>query len=346
MTLLFTLLILFSFIAKIASQTAWNGEYTDPVWGGSMYLCVSQVNGVNYVNGVFSEIGYIRGTVTDNFTITNANWYMQGYEGRHGTVTLTLTTSTTPATYTASWLDDGGNGYSYTSSGSQTGTDMPDPLQCFQPDDSCLPSCSFEMAGIYEATTGDGNTYWNNNDDQGNYVASYQYTWGAGNIANGYQYGPIMDQTAQIGVGDWYESGNTVGVEMWVAKNATSYYYMWWWIPRISDYDFNGGQSHGNSIKTRYSLDTSDYNEWKCYIYPQSSDEDDCFQNTGTGGCPDVVANDDNNFVQRPVGMAILVFAILNFAAILICAGIFYKSTSIPMGMSSSSDTKGVEMNA
>lgn len=71
-------------------QTDWNGVYTDPVYGGNIYVCVSEVNGVYYGQATFSLIGYMRGTIDVNNVFTGEYW-TQGWEGLQGTFSLTLT---------------------------------------------------------------------------------------------------------------------------------------------------------------------------------------------------------------------------------------------------------------
>jgi len=71
-------------------QTDWNGVYTDPVYGGNIYVCVSEVNGVYYGQATFSLIGYMRGTIDVNNVFTGEYW-PQGWEGLQGTFSLTLT---------------------------------------------------------------------------------------------------------------------------------------------------------------------------------------------------------------------------------------------------------------
>lgn len=38
--------------------------------------------------------------------------------------------------------------------------------------------------------------------------------------------------------GTWFETQGSLGVEIYVAKNATSYYISWWKCPRMSDFNF------------------------------------------------------------------------------------------------------------
>lgn len=87
--------------SSLALQTEWNGVYTDPIYGGSIYVCVSEVDNVFYGQATFSLIGYMRGTIDVNNVFTGHYW-TQGWEGLQGTFSLTLTGTSYTGTFTQS----------------------------------------------------------------------------------------------------------------------------------------------------------------------------------------------------------------------------------------------------
>ena len=56
-----------------------NLHVDDPIYGGNMHICVSDINGVLYGQGVFSKLGYMRGTITVGDVFTGEFW-LQGWE--------------------------------------------------------------------------------------------------------------------------------------------------------------------------------------------------------------------------------------------------------------------------
>ena len=46
-----------------ATPSTWEGSYPDPVYGGTINVCVTDVNCVYYGQALFSNVGYMRGTI-------------------------------------------------------------------------------------------------------------------------------------------------------------------------------------------------------------------------------------------------------------------------------------------
>ena len=68
----------------------WVGSYNDPIYGGYIRVCVSDVNSVFYGQGVFSELGYMRGTIDPSTLSWTGNFWTAGIEEKHGSFNLTL----------------------------------------------------------------------------------------------------------------------------------------------------------------------------------------------------------------------------------------------------------------
>lgn len=311
----------------LAAPTAWNGIWNDPVYGGQIKVCVSEVSSVWYGQATISDTAYMRGTIDATTDVWTGNFYVQGIEAQRGTFSLTMTTGT-PNTYAASWTQLPGI-FTYNSAGSQSDTNEPSKIDCFKTDDDYV---SLAKTHSFTGTLGFGANHKTALDDGNMRRASYVYTWGEGNIADGYQLGPIYENN-QVVPSQWYESGGTEGMELLVAKNATAFYYLWWWAARMSDFDITKGttSNSGRSVNNQVSTSYDGYDEWNCMIHSTTSAETTCLQLTTT--CDE----DDETEVTGTVSMA---FTILNtiLLLVLVLAALVSKSASAQAPMASSSE--------
>lgn len=254
---------------------------------------------------------------------------MQGIEAQRGTFSLTITPGT-PNTYAASWSQLPGT-YTYTSTGSQSDTNEPtDPLECFKTDDDYV---SLAKAHSFTGAFGFLDNKKIALDDGKMRRATYVYTWGEGNVADGYQQGPIYENN-QVVPSQWYESGGTEGMELLVAKNATAFYYLWWWAARMSDFDITKGNSgnSGRSINSIKSASYDGYDEWNCLILTTASQEATCRQLTAT-------CDEDDDASGETIPVLAMAFTIINTLLLLVVAFLVTKQFKAPMS-SGSSDAK------
>jgi hypothetical protein len=160
----------------------WNGVYDDPIYGGSIYVCVTEVNGVYYGQGTFSRVGYMRGTIAVGNVFTGSFW-LQGWEGTHGSFSLTLSGASYTGTFTQL------PGITYTISGTQSSTTIPTDLECQKSDDYLLTTSEYYSSTGTYVQVGDGkrtgvisNSIQESEAGKGTTVGSYQYVYSSNNI--------------------------------------------------------------------------------------------------------------------------------------------------------------------
>lgn len=145
-------LFLFWNVYTIAHST-WSGEFRDTTFGGSLFVCLSEVieadTSVSTIGqGVFSRFGYMRGPVLGNTWM--GDYFMAGLEARHGTFNFTLVND--GLAYTGDFSESVGH-ISYGMSGiklSAVGY-LPANTDCFKSDDGLL---TLEAAGNEYSFTG------------------------------------------------------------------------------------------------------------------------------------------------------------------------------------------------
>jgi hypothetical protein len=121
------------------STAAWTGEYQDNTFGGSLYVCLSEVTEVDssittVAQGVFSKFGYLRGEVTGNEW--QGEFFMAGIEARHGSFSFTLAAD--GMSYSGMFTESAG--FSYSMGGdlvSSLGA-VPKDTDCFKSDEYLL----------------------------------------------------------------------------------------------------------------------------------------------------------------------------------------------------------------
>ena len=91
-------------------------------------------------------------------------------------------------------------------------------------------------------------------------------------------------ENGQVSAGLWYEGGDepVLGIELWVAKNATAYYETWWYCTRMADFNYTAmtmaDDEHGIDVAymTDSSCSVSLATENSCYMLPTSAEEQSC----------------------------------------------------------------------
>lgn len=130
----------------------WTGTYNDPIYGGFINVCVSSVDGIFFGQALFSEIGYMRGTI-DGALLWTGNFWSAGYEIKRGTFSLQLTLGA-PTTFSGTFYEMPGINYDISST--QLSSVEPTNEACFKTDDSLLSVNNppfFNLNGSWSGTT-------------------------------------------------------------------------------------------------------------------------------------------------------------------------------------------------
>jgi len=297
------------------AANGWVGKWSDPVWGGNIYICVTTVDGVNYGMAGMSNIGYLKGTIDDSDVFTG-NYYIQGREQRRGTFTLTMSTSTAASAV----LKDAGNinSYSHSATGyTKENDDVPTDLQCLRIDDDWVAGTTqLYMTGTFQQVLP-----WSEDNQHVSYDdgsirrSSYAYDWGT-DIYDGYIVGHKFEN-GLVSMEQWYEN-TYMGVELTIFKNETAFYVYWVFIDYSSQFEYaNLGSpvSFGTNLKMRTSLAVDNFDQWNCYQLQFKSELDSCLGNANSGTM--VAANDDDVAAKtEKATYATLSFGVINFVLI------------------------------
>lgn len=313
-----------------AAPMDWNGIWSDEVFGGKLQVCVSLVNSVYYAQGTNSELGYMRGTI-DASDVWTGNFYLQGLESRRGTFSLTLSQAASN-TFAGVWTEKPSVLETFTSTGVQESTVEPPNFKCFKADDSYLTTTdAHSFSGYY---TNSGGTEWWIQDHQDTHVASYIYDWGdaAGTIGLGHCVGTNHEK-GQVMAHNWYEQGSWQGIEMLVAKNATSFYLSWWFVARTADWtycdpDTDDGCYHAQKfIYNKQSSENQAADDNFCSNFDTTYDEDLCVQRTTV--CD---GDDDDVSTVKTLMYPVLAFSAIGMVAALVACGAgFMGGSKAPM---------------
>jgi hypothetical protein len=295
---LFSLLALTATRTVYAAESDWNGVFQDPVLNSVMYVCASNLATTNaygtqagwYAQATVGWTMYMRGNIVGN--VWSGNYYMAGKGARRGTFEYTLTSDSSGEYFTVtSFTDSQGGNVPLTFPGSfqKTNGDTPEKQFCFETDLSYL-GASHDFTGTYLNERG---TFWNIDDKsqaaQDPYsLSSYNYVWNDGTPSNGSTNGPFGDsfENHQVQSGIWYDGGNSgwEGIEIRVAKDANSWYYMWWFLSNMNSYDYstfnkdsNAGYSYNYRVGSSTYIDSSAY---QCNQFDLAYEEALCNQRT------------------------------------------------------------------
>jgi hypothetical protein len=331
--MLFGLFVAFSGVVRAAAQeTLWQGTWTDPVLGGSINVCVDvDSNGIYWGQALMSDAGYMRGKITVDgagnavwdgkvaFGGQQAPWASFSYSIPTTAQTTFKVQSYQVVPYPSSTYPDG----------TQQSTARPPDQECFAVDDpDFLNNGNFSYSGSWYSDQG---TPWYSSVSSNYYYASYYYVWQDGTPADAYNFGSITDKFASDAVGQvmqssWYEAGNVEGIQLAVAKNATAYYYTWWYITSMTYFDYTTKKYNSNYGYSQVSrLATTPYQSatmYACLELDNSDAESSCFadsedvvvnQTSYFDTCS--ISNDDDGMFEGSDGTVIstLVFLVVNF---------------------------------
>lgn len=129
-------------------------------------------------------------------------------------------------------------------------------------------------------------------------TSSYLYYYDDGTPAPGILYHTPTYQNGQVSAGMWYEGGDepVLGIELWVAKNATAYYETWWYCSRMADFDYaamiTAPDEHGIDIayQTNPTCSVGTATENSCYMLPTTAEEQSCLNMSSSSGGTNALA--------------------------------------------------------
>jgi hypothetical protein len=312
-----------------ALETDWNGMFSEPIYGGNINVCVSEVNGVFYGQATFSWVGYMRGTI-DSSGVFSGDYWTMGFEALQGTFELTLVGSAYSGSFTQL------PAMTYSTSGTQLSTATPSDENCQRSDDYLLTSSEYySSTGSYNSFGEQGIIIAESAAGLGTTYGSYQYTYADGSLVYGNDY-MTSYLNGQVKAGRWSETGEYEGINMYVAKNSTHHYTAWWFISRMADFDYSLStdadiQGSGMFAKTDdvYMADL-DADEYLCYSLPTADAEEDCVDSSDE--------DDDDEGTSAHV-LTTMAFSILSFIAILVFGGVILSEVKKrPVTANSSSD--------
>jgi len=309
----------------------WEGTYNDPIYGGSINVCVTQLGSSFVGQGVFSEVGYMRGTIDNSTMLWTGNFYSAGEEVKQGTFSLTFDAGT--SSFGGSFTEKPGITYSVNSS--QTSSVTPADVSCFRTDAAYLESTPPEAS--FTGTYFVGYDSVNYVDPTQSLVSgSYLYYYDDGTAAPGELSHTVLYENGQVTAGNWYEGTTAMGIEIWVLKNDTAFYESWWYCPRMADFDYslvNSVDDHAIGIALKRGAATETQSQINsCYILPWETEETSCLGSSSSSSSTDSNMN----------GLSIA--AITLFSLFLVFAnGMFfwyYSSKKAPLSFSTDSDVE------
>jgi hypothetical protein len=304
-------LILLVFACPLLSAISdWTGQWTDNTYGGSVFICVSELTDITIAQGVFSNVGYMRGEINDANLWTGYFW-MAGIESRRGSFELALNNS--EASFYGLFTDS--TGYDYKMSGIRlSGPELtPSDVECFRTSDDLLVpsllSAPFNFSGtIHAANVKSGSTQSKSiiAFSDSSVRVSWEAPWGRGfNLGSCFSDG-------QVACVNWYEAGPDEGIELMVARNATTFYSIWIGASSVSDFNYTTYfvLHSGYGIELNSIIDaTTSVTEADSYSYLRlltEQDEDTCY---------DAIANanfiDDSNDCDNDSGSSSLVVGLV-----------------------------------
>lgn len=309
----------------------WQGTYNDPVYGGNIALCVSATQtGVYYGQALFSNVGYMRGTIDATTFQWSGSFYTVGFEVKHGTFSVVLGTdgTTGKATLSGSFTELPNILYSITST--RQSSVVPDDFDCFRSDISLLSSTgNYDFTGAWydpSSSVSPPMPYYLAIDTSvtpASSTGSYVYYYADGTPSPGVGTG-TANLYGQVVSNNWYESGSTEGMDLLVAKNATYSYILWWYFSRMSDFDYSyvtdpsyfgrHAYTRNSSVSTSMAIQKS--TDTMCYALWTSAAEQSCTTTSSIIVSDDDNNSDNNSALHHNILIAILVMVVLTFIAV------------------------------
>lgn len=306
------------------SPSNWDGTFTDSVYGGNIQICTTYVASSNtyYGQGFFSNIGYMRGTISPTTDVFTGEFWMAGVESIHGTFSLNLNINI-GVTYSGTFTESKGN--SYTFSGDQVSSAIPSDSECLRVDEELLVSTEmFDLSAKtnYNGQNSNGTTERTFFASGTTIQSSFSYMYSSAY----YNYGNLF-RSGQIACMSYYGAGSNTGIELLVAKNTELYYSFWWTFDYLSDFDYSmkSVDNYGFDLNYVDSVGSqSDAEENAYLIFSTENLEESCEDDSSD-------SDDDSSDGVLAVAAAILAFTILIFVGVVAILIILLSSSKAPL---------------
>ncbi len=243
----------------------------------------------------------MRGTIDSHNNFVGNFW--TGGEVKQGTFNLTLNNNG----FTGYFLELPTIQIPITSSLLSSKT--PTNLECFKADDSMLDP----LVDKYDITGNWRTEFFYNQDSDDHFEGSYDYLYPNGIATQGYFDLKSFNNGQFIG-GTWSENGGYRGNQAYSALNATHMYSTWWFIDRLTDFNYsamvNDPNMHLAEIyqRTESKLNSvTEANVNYCNMLLTESDEASCWSK----------CNYDDDFTKSQeigIGIGIVVVFFVAFA--------------------------------
>ena len=301
-----TVLSLIVFWCWKAAEGGWSGEYEDRVFGGSLFVCTTDMSssGSTIAQGVFSQFGYMRGEVVGNRW--EGMFYMAGLEARHGSFNLSLASS--DELFSGNFVDSAG--FSFHMEGNKLSSGVPKDTDCFKSDENLLTLEGSDS--LYTLTSKALALNIDTNATQDRYAysdANEAYISWTASFGIGFNYGTVF-ANGQVSCMQWYEGNSAEGIELVVGRDLDSYYSVWLLSPSVAFFNYTQivliDKSFGVEINSMSDKSTSadDALEYSFLRLLTSSSEDMC------SGALDGKDSDCDDDISRET-LAILVIVLI-----------------------------------
>jgi len=240
-----------------ALGNTWEGSYSDNLFGGSLEVCVSTLQGgANIGQGVISNVGFLIGNVEGN--VWQGEYTLAGIESRAGSFFLIRDSSGYSGNFTD--FSVGSTRSALLAVGVKTSDVTPDDAACFRIDDEVLHG---NVVPSFRGSWTGAVSVWNiyDREDTDYITSSYSYTYDGGSAALGWEFGNKRStRGAYVATTNFYENGVSKspynGIDLLVAKSATAFYSTYWNFQRIADFDYSRISEpnfHVQGLNTRIS---------------------------------------------------------------------------------------------
>jgi hypothetical protein len=153
----------------------------------------------------------------------------------------------------------------------------------------------------------------------------------------------VYGSNGQVVLGNWYEYGMDEGIEMFVAKNSTTFYSLWWFFPRVSDVDYalkvedyQGAHWNYKDTSVSFTKAVTDSTANLCYILPDSSVESSCVSASSSSS-----SNDDDDDEEAVENMTITAAAFSIATFVVLVGYIIYSCAMASSAKGPMSSTEG-----
>lgn len=338
MLLLTLLVFIFSLVscAHAFVPTDWAGSFQDNVFGGLLNVCVSYdiLSDTYYAQGVFSMLGYIRGTVDPVSAVWTGEYCLAGMESRSGNFSFSLAFANDVLSYSGQFLER--PGIPYMMYGNQTSSVAVSGIDCMEANVATIAaqtSTAFAFTGEWYVVDSNWSELafptprWIYQAD-GRFTQSYLY--GPEGAYQGYSIGNTC-MNGQVAMANWYENGDYDGLYLFVAKNDTVLMSRWVDASTVSDFQYGltdqsyyAGASYSVRMPNAPAATLDLASTYSCYQINDATDEELCYDVVSTAGLPTAaptVAPASSGSYTGKMLKAILICGVLTLVVVLLFFG-------------------------